>query len=116
MCERERVSTCVMPGERLRQSLRKQTKNEVPHRGLNGKEMQKNHFKVHSLEEKLLISFSWLPMNMMKAVRCVHVDIREVRDNCGFAYSGQGQIMYLSQSSGHVDFKHTTESRCSFQV
>ena len=45
-------------GERLRQSLRKQTKNEVARRGLDGKEMQKNYFKVYSLEEKLLISFS----------------------------------------------------------
>ena len=36
--------------------------------------------------------------------RCVHVDVREigeVRDNCGFAYAGQGQIMNLSQISGH---------------
>ena len=47
-------------------SLHKQTKNEVGRRGLDGKEMQKTHFKVYSLEEKLLISFSWLPMNMMK--------------------------------------------------
>ena len=34
--------------------------------------------------------------------RCVHVDVREIRDNCGFAYAGQGQIMNLSQISGHV--------------
>ena len=37
--------------------------------------------------------------------RCVHVDVREVgevRNNCGFAYAGQGQIMNLSQISGHV--------------
>ena len=33
--------------------------------------------------------------------RCVHVDIREVRDNCGFAYAGWGRIMNLSQISGH---------------
>ena len=33
--------------------------------------------------------------------RCVHVDVREVRDKCGFAYAGQGQIMNLSQISGH---------------
>ena len=39
MCER--VSTCVTPGERLRQSLRKQAKNKVAYRGLDGKEMQK---------------------------------------------------------------------------
>ena len=35
----------------------------------------------------------------------MHVDVREVgevRDNCGFAYAGQGQIMNLSQISGHV--------------
>ena len=31
--------------------------------------------------------------------RCVHVD---VRDNCGLAYAGQGQIMNLSQISGHA--------------
>ena len=31
----------------------------------------------------------------------MHVDVREVRDNCGFAYAGQGQIMNLSQISGH---------------
>ena len=35
--------------------------------------------------------------------RCVHVEIREVRDNCGFAYAGQGQIMNLSQISGHAE-------------
>ena len=46
----------MTPGERLRQSLRKQTKNEVPRTGLDGKEMQKNNFKVYSLEEKLLVS------------------------------------------------------------
>ena len=58
--ERESRSTCVTPGERLRQSLRKQTENEVARRGLVGKKIQKkkNHFKVYSLEEKLLISFS----------------------------------------------------------
>ena len=56
--ERERVSMCVTPGERLRQTLHKQTKNEVARRGLDRKEMQKNHFKVYCLEEKLLISFS----------------------------------------------------------
>ena len=39
-------------------SLRKQIKNEVGRRGLDGKEMQKNHLKVYSLEEKLLISIS----------------------------------------------------------
>ena len=33
--------------------------------------------------------------------RCVHVDVGEVRDNCEFAYAGQGQIMNLSQISGH---------------
>ena len=33
--------------------------------------------------------------------RCVHVDVREVRDNCGFAYAGQSQITNLSQISGH---------------
>ena len=36
--------------------------------------------------------------------RCVHVDVREVgevRDSCGYAYAGQGQIMNLSQMSGH---------------
>ena len=32
---------------------------------------------------------------------CVHVDVREVRDNCGFAYTGRGQIMNLWQISGH---------------
>ena len=34
----------------------------------------------------------------------MHVDVREVgevRDNCGFAHTGQGQIMNLSQISGH---------------
>ena len=71
----------------------KQTKNEVARRGVDRKEMQKNHFKVFSREEKLLISFSSLSM---KPVRCMHV-----RDNCGFAYAGQGQIMDLSQISGH---------------
>ena len=35
------MSTCVTSGERLRQSLSKQTKNEVARRGLDGKEMQK---------------------------------------------------------------------------
>ena len=39
--ERESRSTCVTPGERLRQSLGKQTKNEVGRRGIDGKEMQK---------------------------------------------------------------------------
>ena len=34
--------------------------------------------------------------------RCVHVKVREVRDNCGFAYVGRGQIMNLSQISGHA--------------
>ena len=48
----------VAPGERLRRSLRKQAKNEVARRRLDGKVMHKKHFKVHSLEEKLLISFS----------------------------------------------------------
>ena len=55
---RESGSTCVTPGERLRQSLRKQTKNEVARRGLDGKKIPKSNFKVYSLEEKLLISFS----------------------------------------------------------
>ena len=35
----------------------------------------------------------------------MHVDVREVgevRHNCGFAYAGRGQIMNLSQISGHV--------------
>ena len=32
----------------------------------------------------------------------MHVDVREVRDNCGFAYTGRGQIMNLSQISGHA--------------
>ena len=39
--------------------------------------------------------------------RCVHVDVREVgevRHNRGFAYAGQGQIMNLSQISGHAVF------------
>ena len=34
----------------------------------------------------------------------MHVDVREVgevRHNCGFAYAGRGQIMNLSQISGH---------------
>ena len=39
--ERESRSTCVTPGERLRQSLRKQTKNEVARRGLDGKKIPK---------------------------------------------------------------------------
>ena len=52
-------TTCVTPGERLRQSLRKQTKYEVARRGFDGKKIpKKNQFKVYSLEEKLLISFS----------------------------------------------------------
>ena len=37
----DRVSTCVTPAERLRQSLRKQTTNEVARRGLDGKEIVK---------------------------------------------------------------------------
>ena len=45
MREREKreleYCTCVTPGERLRQSLRKQTKNEVPRRGLDGKKIPK---------------------------------------------------------------------------
>ena len=61
VCEREREresrSTCVTPGERLRQSLRKQTKNEVARGGLDGKKIPKSHFKIYSLEEKLLIFF-----------------------------------------------------------
>ena len=39
--EGESQSTCLTPGERLRQSLRKQTKNEVGRGELDGKEMQK---------------------------------------------------------------------------
>ena len=39
--ERESGSICVTPGERRRQSLRKQTKNKVARRGSDGKEMQK---------------------------------------------------------------------------
>ena len=69
------------------------------------KRFQKSHFKVYSLEEKLLISFSWLPMNIMKAGGAgmsTSVKSATVRDNCGFAYAGQGQIMNLSQISGHV--------------
>ena len=44
--ERESRSTCVTPGERLRQSLRKQTKNEVARRALVGKKVPKK--KSHS--------------------------------------------------------------------
>ena len=33
------------------------------------------------------------------AVQCVHVNVSEVHDNCGFAYAGRGQIMNLSQIS-----------------
>ena len=43
--ERESRSTCVTPDERLRQGLRKQTKNEVACRGLDGKEIQKKKKK-----------------------------------------------------------------------
>ena len=105
MRERESRSTCLTPGERLRQSLREQTKNEVARRGPDGqKNFKKSHFKVYSLEEKLLVSFS---RQHDESWRCVHVDVRsrkvgEVRQNCGFAYAGRGQIMNLSQISGHV--------------
>ena len=60
MCDavREGVSTCVTPGERLGQSLCKQTKNEVAIRDGKGCK-EKNHVKVYSLEEKLLVSFSF---------------------------------------------------------
>ena len=49
----------MTPGERLRQSLRTQTKNEVACRELGRKEMQKeNHLMIYSLKENFLISFS----------------------------------------------------------
>ena len=92
----------MTPGERLRQSLRKKTKNEVARRGPDGqKNSKKSHLKVYSVEEKLLISFS---LQHDESWRCVHVDVREVgevRPNCGFVYAGRGQIMNLSQISGH---------------
>ena len=101
VCERERESlgsrsTCVTPGERLRQSLRKQTKNEVARRGLR--------FQKKSLQGLLpgreTPHFFFLTAH--EHWRCVHVDVREVRDNCGFAHPVQGQIMNLSQISGLV--------------
>ena len=48
--------------------------------------------------------FSVTALEHDESWRCVHVDVREVgevRDKCGFAYAGQGQIMNLSQISGH---------------
>ena len=96
----------MTPGERLRQSLRKQTKNEVARRGLDGKKIPKKSLLLPGRETPDL--FFLTPHEHDESWRCVHVDVREVgevRDNCGFAYAGQGQIMNLSQISGHVSIR-----------
>ena len=52
----------------LTHSLRKQTKNEVARRGLDGKEMQKKLLQcLLPGRETPVISFSGLTMSMMKA-------------------------------------------------
>ena len=48
--------------------------------------------------------------NMMKAGGACMSTSREVRHNCGFAYAGRGQIMNLSQISGHA-----VEMKCLWQ-
>ena len=50
--ERETVSTCGTPVERLRQSLCKQTKNKVAHIELDGKEMWKRTLQGPLLERE----------------------------------------------------------------
>ena len=94
VCEREREreresrSTCVTPGERLRQSLRKQTKNEVARRGLVGKKIPKKITSTSTPWKRNSYSCNFVFLTAHEhdeSWRCVHVDIREVRDNCGFA-------------------------------
>ena len=96
--ERGSRSTCVTPGERLRQSKTGGCSQRVRWKKRFKK---KNHFKVYSLEEKTPHFFFLTAHEHDESWRCVHVDVREVRDNCGFAYAGQGQTMNLSQISGH---------------
>ena len=101
----------MTPGERLGQSLRKQTKNEVARRGLDGKKIPKKSLQGLLPGRETPDFFFLTAHEHDESWRCVHVDVREVgevRDNCGFAYAGQGQIMNLSQISGHV-------RRCSWQ-
>ena len=100
--ERESRSTFVTPGERLRQTLRKQTKNEVAHGGLDGKKIPKKSLQGLLPGRKTPDFFFLTAHEHDENWRCVHVDVREVHDNCGFAYAGPGQIMNLSQISGHA--------------
>ena len=101
----------MTPGERLRQSLRKQTKNEVACKGLDGKKIPKKSLQGLLPGRETPDFFFLTAHEHDESWRCVHVDVGEVRDNCGFAYAGQGQIMNLSQISGHEDRdNHTTPS------
>ena len=95
----------MTPGERLRQSLRKQTKNEVARGGLDGKKIPKKSLQGLLPGRETPDFFFLTAHEHDESWRCVHVDVcevGEVRDNCGFAYPGQGQIMNPSQISGHA--------------
>ena len=99
----------MTPGERLRQSLRKQTKDKVARRVRWKKDFKKNHFLVPGREtpDSFFLTAHEHSHEHDESWRCVHVDVREVRENHGgFAYAGQGQIMNLSQFSGHVACVH----------
>ena len=110
--ERESRSTCATPGERLRQSLRKQTKYEVARRGPEGKRIAKKSLQGLLRGRETPDFFFLTAHEHDESWRCVHVDVREVGEvghNCGFAYAGQGQIMNLSQISGHdIDMQVTS--------
>ena len=91
----------MTPGERLRQTLRTETRNELARGGLDRKKIPKKLLEG-LLPGRETPDFFFLTANEHhESWRRVHADVREIRDNCGFAYEGQGQVMNLSQFSGH---------------
>ena len=75
----------MTPGERLRQSLRKHTINEVARGGLDGKKIPKKSFQGLLPGTKTADVFFLTAHELDESSRCVHVDVREICDNCRFA-------------------------------